>query len=589
MLQLSKAIQTRFKLIPDRMPNRTTVAGIRDTTLGRIRADGNPVGGNVIRFSNPSPGKSKSNFSRICIDPKGVSNKANPHIPVSQGTVNAAANIQKGDWKVLLVVSIVASGIRIAKSIYDEVDIDSEIEGLEHMIDCLEEDLRRCSPKEMADKKEARDFAKILLEDAHDCKRHPGKKTILTGMCIGGEWIGGAALGYAGAQGGAMVGAVGGPVGAVAGAVTGGVLGAVAGSELGASAVENFRCDDDGIATELQSSLIDFGEKNRGEVLPIGGNFFLGKGVEVGARAALFEMKNEESNKSLSYGKVGASAGVSNKGLDVSVEGKVMWVEKETVNGRMGVGLNVDTGALGFLHAMTASALNFLFSTTPGKSDDFLLPYFYYKERLAFSLLGVNEASVRSLKFATTKRENKQDFKAIYGYKEIKLKPNVHCIDVLGNKQQTGDTNTEWRRLGERIAQYIDVHQQSAVLVSTMKLEHFLVNEQRDNPDYGNSTGFEHEGRRYTVTSLASTQIDQILPDVFESEEFVFGLNAWLCLFEGPETSAQMLCRKEDTPFVLETKRVISNLNVLTEIKLSLEWLMAGSDGCELLWYNVRV
>ncbi|CAJ0943515.1 unnamed protein product, partial [Mesorhabditis belari] len=350
-----------------------------------------------------------------------------------------------------------------------------------------------------------------------------------------------------------MVGAVGGPVGAVAGAVAGGMLGAVAGSGLGASIVQNFRCDDDGIATELQSSLIDFGEKERGEVLPIEGNFFLGKGVEVGARAALFEMKNEGSDNSLSYGKVGANAGVSNKGLDVGVEGKVMWVEEETVNGRMGVGLNVDTGVQADEH------------------------------------VGVNEASVRSLKFATTKRGSKQDFKGIYGYKEIKLKPNVHCIDVLGNKQQTGDTNTEWRRLGERVAQYIDVHQQSAVLVSTMKLEHFLVNEQRDNPDYGNSAGFEHEGRRYTVTSLASTQIDQILPDVFESEEFVFGLNAWLCLFEGPESSAQMLCREEDTPFVLETKRVISNLNVLTEVELSLEWLMAGSDGCELLWYNLRV
>ncbi|CAJ0943460.1 unnamed protein product, partial [Mesorhabditis belari] len=148
-------MQTRFKLIPDRMLNSTTVAGIRDTTLGRIGADGNPAGGNVIRFNNPSPG-TRSDFSRICIDPNGVSNRANPHIPVPQGAVNAAAKTQKVlkvTGKVLLVVSIVASGIRIAKSIYDEIDIDSEIEGLEHMIDCLEEDLRGCSPNEMTDKK----------------------------------------------------------------------------------------------------------------------------------------------------------------------------------------------------------------------------------------------------------------------------------------------------------------------------------------------------------------------------------------------------------------------------------------------------
>lgn len=70
----------------------------------------------MIRFNNPSEG-TRSNFHRICIDPKGVSNKANLHIRVSPGTVKAAQHLQsfmKVSGKALFVISLVVSGARVA-------------------------------------------------------------------------------------------------------------------------------------------------------------------------------------------------------------------------------------------------------------------------------------------------------------------------------------------------------------------------------------------------------------------------------------------------------------------------------------------
>lgn len=43
VLQMSKAMQTRFQLIPASALNDVTVAGIRDMSLGRVR-NGQPVG-----------------------------------------------------------------------------------------------------------------------------------------------------------------------------------------------------------------------------------------------------------------------------------------------------------------------------------------------------------------------------------------------------------------------------------------------------------------------------------------------------------------------------------------------------------------
>ncbi|CAJ0600307.1 unnamed protein product [Cylicocyclus nassatus] len=334
-LQISKAVQTRYQLIPQSALNKVVVAGIRDTKLMSATSDGF-----VIRVNNPSM---KSPYNRICIDPNGVPSKFNTHIPVSETVVQAAAKIQKGvqvAGKALFVVSILASGYRVINTIQDELDIDSQIEAYEKIVSCLKEDLENCNEEERTEKKKALDFAMSLLEDARDCKRNPGKKTILTSLCIGGEWGGAAALGYAGAQGGAAIGAFGGPLLGLAGAVTGGVLGGVAGTELGASAIENFRCDEDGIASEAKGSLMSFGENSR--VAAVNASFFAGKGLEVGASAGIFQKKGDDG--SLDVGKIGADFGISNKGLDARVEIKPYWCEVEEDKYKYATGLNLDTG-----------------------------------------------------------------------------------------------------------------------------------------------------------------------------------------------------------------------------------------------------
>lgn len=43
VLQMSKAMQMRYELIPQSALNNVTVAGVRDMTLGRVK-DGRPVG-----------------------------------------------------------------------------------------------------------------------------------------------------------------------------------------------------------------------------------------------------------------------------------------------------------------------------------------------------------------------------------------------------------------------------------------------------------------------------------------------------------------------------------------------------------------
>ncbi|WKX93839.1 hypothetical protein Q1695_011252 [Nippostrongylus brasiliensis] len=109
---------------------------------------------------------------------------------------------------------------------------------------------------------------------------------------------------------------------------------------MGASAVQNFRVDDDGLATEMQGSIIKAGDAS---VLPCDANFFVGKGVEVGARTSLLRLHNG-GPVSVDCGKVGASAGISNKGVELGVEGKAAWLEDDRKTCKIGFGLHVDTG-----------------------------------------------------------------------------------------------------------------------------------------------------------------------------------------------------------------------------------------------------
>ncbi|KAL6727727.1 hypothetical protein Aduo_009578 [Ancylostoma duodenale] len=347
VLQMSKTMQKRFKLIPKTALNNGTVAGIRDMSLGQVK-DGEPVGANVIRFNSPSSG-SGSDYPHISIDTKGVPKMVNARIPVSRGTIKAAKIAQSClnvTGRALFVISLLASGVRVAKSVYDEVTIDDEIEGLEQIVSALEEDLEddNCPDSTRAETEDALDYAKKLLNDAYDSKEHKGKKTLVTILCIGGEYGGAAAGGFAGAQAGAMVGAVGGPVGAVAGAVVGSVIGAVVGSEVGGSAVENFECNSNGVSTELRGSLYDWGKEDRGEVLGVKGNASVGSsGVELGASYSLLDLTKADRSK-CSVLKMGSNLSVTGHGVDVGVQGTVLRNEVETEKGKLGVGLNFDTG-----------------------------------------------------------------------------------------------------------------------------------------------------------------------------------------------------------------------------------------------------
>ncbi|WKX93841.1 hypothetical protein Q1695_011253 [Nippostrongylus brasiliensis] len=340
------------------MLNDVVRAGVRDTRIGRIK-NGEPAGAFVVRVNNPT--NAPSNYPRITIDPNGVPSSNNLHIPVSPGTVTAANKVQKGlkvAGKVALVVSIIMSGVRIGKAIYDEIEIDSEIEAWQSIVECLKEDLKDCKGEEAKQVRESLDFAMEMWEDAKDCKRNPGKKTLLEAVSVGAEWGGAAAVGLAGAETGAAIGLVGGPIGSVVGAVTGGVVGAVVGSEMGASAVQNFRVDEDGCATEMQGSIIKVDDAS---VLPCDANFFVGKGIEVGARTSLLRL-DDGGTSSLDYGKVGASAGISNKGVELGVEGKVAWIEADRNTCKVGFGLHVDTGVELSSNKVSLKCLGFGFS-----------------------------------------------------------------------------------------------------------------------------------------------------------------------------------------------------------------------------------
>lgn len=175
------------------------------------------------------------------------------------------------------------------------------------------------------------------------------------------------------------------------------------------------------------------------------------------------------------------------------------------------------------------------------------------------------------------------------GYEAVQLKAGLYRVDVLGDRVQTGHSNSEWRRLGEALAHHLHAHQQSAVLVSTQNLEHYLLEDGGHRSNADNSASFEHEGKRYVVTCLERSRLKQTLPDILESEEFVFCLNAWLCFFDDPDSAnARVLCHSDDTAFVREMKLAISNLNRITQIDLALELIVAVSDGVELLWFNPK-
>ncbi|EYB97731.1 hypothetical protein Y032_0138g2083 [Ancylostoma ceylanicum] len=101
-------------------------------------------------------------------------------------------------------------------------------------------------------------------------------------------------------------------------------------------------------------------------------------------------------------------------------------------------------------------------------------------------------------------------------FKYRELKPNLYLVDVLGDNIQV-ETNSEWRKLGERIARHIAANNQSAVLLSTLNVDHLTSCGSPSTLE--NLAHFEYEGKTYIITSLEAAQLEQVLPDIFESED----------------------------------------------------------------------
>ncbi len=191
----------------------------------------------IIRFDNPHKG---ADFHHINIDPKGYPNMKNPHIEVS-GKVIQGAKVANTTLKYagrgILVVSIITDGVRLVKAIYDDVNVEEEINFYRQAIKELRQYLEgEKNQEKRKDTQEIVEYLEACLKEAQRSKTVP-YKTIKVGASIAGGWIGGAggAVGgaWAGTEIGAAIGAVGGPPGAAVGGVVGAVVGSIAGGIAG--------------------------------------------------------------------------------------------------------------------------------------------------------------------------------------------------------------------------------------------------------------------------------------------------------------------------------------------------------------------
>jgi hypothetical protein len=175
-----------------------------------------------------------------------VSNENNLHIQISESMVKlvqTGQTILRDTGRILFVISLIATGTRVIKAVYDEITIEEEIQSLEKIISALDEDMSNENGLKMMETKKARNFFGELLEKARENKSFPGKKTLDAIVCIGAEYSGGALGAKVGAQIGTMIGTVVGPVGSIAGSVVGSIVGATFGSERTRSAIQNLKCN----------------------------------------------------------------------------------------------------------------------------------------------------------------------------------------------------------------------------------------------------------------------------------------------------------------------------------------------------------
>jgi hypothetical protein len=85
-----------------------------------------------------------------------VSNKNNLHIQISESMVKlvqTGQTILRYTGRILFVISLIATGTRVIKVVYDEITIEEEIQSLEKIISALDEDMSNENGLKMVEKK----------------------------------------------------------------------------------------------------------------------------------------------------------------------------------------------------------------------------------------------------------------------------------------------------------------------------------------------------------------------------------------------------------------------------------------------------
>ncbi|EFO99658.1 hypothetical protein CRE_23766 [Caenorhabditis remanei] len=165
-----------------------------------------------------------------------------------------------------------------------------------------------------------------------------------------------------------------------------------------------------------------------------------------------------------------------------------------------------------------------------------------------------------------------------HGFRLEKVGKELYKVDVVGGVIQHG-TNHEYRKFGEVLADFLIENEKTAVLISSYEIGHYLLDE---SDLCESSTSFVFD-KQYFITVIENSHLKEYIPDILESEEFVYGLNVWLCLFDHKPS-------KEDIGTVEEEMtKLIPNPCELYNWKMNIELLAGSSDECEILWLNPQI
>lgn len=160
-----------------------------------------------------------------------------------------------------------------------------------------------------------------------------------------------------------------------------------------------------------------------------------------------------------------------------------------------------------------------------------------------------------------------------------KIQPKLYSIYVFGDSNHV-EGISEWCKLGKLVARRLSAHNKRAFLVSTSELG-YLVSSPISGPEL--SASFKYENKDYKITAIEPASQDQLVPEIIATEEFVYGLNAWLFFFDRATAVEDVL---QDEFFVSEIKTMISSSGALDQLDLKFELIAAVKSGCAILWFN---